>query len=350
MGAYKQLLASDIIVTPFEVNKGFTFNGAAELTGSNVGIDRYLGINFQNLPFSSGSDLKSGQIDPQYCKLVYNSIKELYYSNYFNQQIYGSPINRRVLIPGRDAEGDRYVGDIETPAYDNYLQSTLSNARFYPTSSNVVIGVLSIPSRLFGDYIQPGSFKLVTESGSYTDDGEGNLLTGSLIIGNILYPHGIITLTGNYYIYNPTPTIPGTIVNSLYATAVYASGTGPTVAIYGNRTLAIWNNSLLNAITSSNVTCSFSSSYTIYETQYKCTIRENEFNSTLNPSALSCSYDTGSNSGILNDNITGSYFDPYITTVGLYDEQQNLLAIGKLSQPLPSSPTTDTTILINLDR
>ena len=34
----------------------------------------------------------------------------------------------------------------------------------------------------------------------------------------------------------------------------------------------------------------------------------------------------------------------------LYDEYQNLLAVGKLSQPLPVSPTTDTTILINLDR
>ena len=48
--------------------------------------------------------------------------------------------------------------------------------------------------------------------------------------------------------------------------------------------------------------------------------------------------------------VTESYFSPYITTIGLYDEAQNLLAIGKLAQPLPSSPTTDTTILINIDR
>ena len=39
---------------------------------------------------------------------------------------------------------------------------------------------------------------------------------------------------------------------------------------------------------------------------------------------------------------TSSYFQPYVTTVGLYNEQQQLLAIGKLSQPLPLSPTTDT--------
>ena len=48
--------------------------------------------------------------------------------------------------------------------------------------------------------------------------------------------------------------------------------------------------------------------------------------------------------------ITSSYFEPYITTVGLYSEDFQLLAVGKLAQPLPTSATTDTTILINIDR
>ena len=42
MSAFKTLLASDIIVTPFTVNKSFSFTGT-ELTGSAVGIDRYIG-------------------------------------------------------------------------------------------------------------------------------------------------------------------------------------------------------------------------------------------------------------------------------------------------------------------
>ena len=57
-----------------------------------------------------------------------------------------------------------------------------------------------------------------------------------------------------------------------------------------------------------------------------------------------------SNTAIYHDFVTGSEFSPYVTTVGLYDEAQNLLAVAKLAQPLPSSPTTDTTILISLDR
>ena len=75
-----------------------------------------------------------------------------------------------------------------------------------------------------------------------------------------------------------------------------------------------------------------------------------KYNLTLNPSAISGSTSSGEKNGIPYGFVTESYFSPYITTVGLYDEAQNLLAIGKLAQPLPSSPTTDTTILINLDR
>jgi hypothetical protein len=42
-------------------------------------------------------------------------------------------------------------------------------------------------------------------------------------------------------------------------------------------------------------------------------------------------------------------FTPYVTTVGLYDNAYNLLAVAKLAQPLPLSAVTDTSILINLD-
>jgi len=80
---------------------------------------------------------------------------------------------------------------------------------------------------------------------------------------------------------------------------------------------------------SHNITCSFSSSYTIYETQYKCTIGESEFNYTLNPTVLSGS------EGDLYNQFTGSYFDPYVTTVGMYNESYELLAVGKLAKPLP---------------
>jgi hypothetical protein len=101
---------------------------------------------------------------------------------------------------------------------------------------------------------------------------------------------------------------------------------------------------ILAFITGSDVVCSFSSSYTLYETQYKCTIGADEYNYSNNPSIISGS------EGQLYDFATGSFFAPYVTTVGLYDGSYNLLAVGKLAKPLPTSRTTDTTILINFDK
>lgn len=92
-----------------------------------------------------------------------------------------------------------------------------------------------------------------------------------------------------------------------------------------------------------NTTINFVSSWKIYEHQYNCPIRENEFGYSLNPTLLS-----GSDS-IYYDFATGSEFVPYITTVGLYNDKQELLATGKLSKPIPISNKIDTNILINFD-
>ena len=303
MGPYKQFLASDITVTPFTVNKSFSFPYSQFATGSDgqlVGIDRFIGQNgswdYSNL----SNNLTKGTLSTKYQVLVYNSIKQLYYSNFLTSST-GDNVSQPDVFIGSNPSGDVLIGNVNSPIYDNFLQSTLVPDRSWPTGS---IGVISIPSKIYGNYIQPYSFQYIftSESVTYTltDDGQGNLLSGSSNIGNIIYTHG----------------------------------------------LAIVTNQLLSSgsVTTTNVTCSFSSSYTIYEAQYKCTIRENEFNATLNPSAQL------SGSGQLANNVTGSYFSPYVSTVGLYDENQNLLAVGKLAQPLPTSATTDTTILVNIDR
>jgi hypothetical protein len=327
MGAYKQFLASDIVITPLELNKSFSFQGAAALTGSNVGIDRFLGLATSSL-FNPLTDPTTGQISTQYQRLVYSSVKELYYSNYLNSTAsLGSPAFTASLVPGVNTAGDVLVGPTSSAGrYWNYPQTTLTFEHYFPTQSGAYIGVLSVPVGLFGNYIQPNSFNWIADSGSIYDDGEGNLIFSSSgqICGQIFYPHGLAIITSD----------------SIPAQDGYGFGSYGTV-LYGGGDIDI----ITNFVTGSNVTCSFSSSITIYETQYKCTARENEFNFSLNPTLLS-----GSNNDILYSFATSSLFQPYVTTVGLYNEAQQLLAVGKLSQPLPLSPTTDTTILINIDR
>lgn len=310
MSAYKQFTPGDAIITPFTANKSFYLEGAAAITGS--GIDRFLGENNSNLNFISSNESTTGDNTIRYRKSIYDSSKHLYYSNFLSSS-YGDNVSTSSLIlgvPGNNS--DVIIGNYSGPTRYNYPQTTLSYPKYFPTSSDAQIAVINIPSTLFGEYIQPESFSYIANGITLTDDGEGNLISGSDIVGNIIYPHGLIIFTGT-------------------STNTYSS--------------------LINdIITNSNVTCSFKSSYRILETQYRCVIRENEFNLSLNPSLISGSAPLSGSEHRIYDFATGSLFAPFITTVGLYDDNNNLVAVGKLSQPLECSSTTDTVIYINLDR
>jgi hypothetical protein len=316
MSIYKSFLTTDVVVSPFNVNKQFSFIGAANLTGSG-GIDRYIGKNITASLWTSGS-YPTGQITIQDQILVYRSVKELYYSNYLLNDD-GSPAGTASFNTDGTITGPAY-----TPNYYNYLSTTLPANRYFPTGSDDIVGVITIPSNMFGEYVKPGSLTLSDGSFNLHDDGNGNVLSGNLKVGDIIYEHGMIILTND--------GIPG---QDGYGFITYEGG------LYGVGDISFIN----DFITTPNITCSFESTVTIYETQYKCTIRQNEFNFSQNPSLISGS----SNSGVISSFATGSYFDPYITTVGLYNNNKELLAVAKLAQPLPLSSVTDTSILVNLD-
>ena len=333
MAAYKQFNSQDIIISPLEVNKSFHFVGGDILTGSNVGIDRYIGKTGDYL--TSGSQT-TGKIlgQERSAVLIYDSIKHLYYGNYIS----GSGGFTQDAVTASFNPDGTITGPIQTTNYYDYPQTTVWSNRDFPTASikfpSISIGAISIPSKLYGDYIQPNSFYIKhNTSGSIKDDGNGRLLytpadseDSNYLAGNIIYQHGIVTLFDDEQL---------NVLESSYGEGIYG------ISVYGGLSSVEFIETFAS---SSEVTMSFSSSYEIFETQYKCTVTENEFNYTLNPSTLS-----GSKGDIYNQ-FTGSYFDPYITTVGLYSPNHELLAIGKLAKPLPTSRTTDTTILINIDR
>jgi hypothetical protein len=336
MGAFKQLLSSDVIISPLEVNKGFNYS-SSKFIEDDVQIDRFIGIKGDYLLSSS---LTTGDISTESQVLVYDSIKELYYSNYLSSSLL-SVSNTSSIIPGSDPSGDVIDGPTYTTNYYNYLSTDLTIPRFIPTDVGDIIGVLSIPSRLFGDHLTPGSIRIQSGGFSIIDDGEGTLylegITPSFNYGNVIYEHGIIIFT-NSGSYNNGDG-PGPTLLEGYGYEVYSRST----SVYGGGLSPDTIPEISNMLTGS-INLEFSSSYEILETQYKVTLKENEFNLSLNPSLIS------SSDGIVYDYVTGSNFSPYVTTVGLYTNDQELVAIGKLSQPLPTSRTTDTNIFINIDR
>lgn len=89
---------------------------------------------------------------------------------------------------------------------------------------------------------------------------------------------------------------------------------------------------------------SFLAESTVYQNEVRCLVNENDFNYTLNPSAIK-----DGTSGSYVDAVTGSEFRPYATTVGLYNDADELLIVGKLSTPYPIPSNTDMTFVIRWD-
>ena len=89
----------------------------------------------------------------------------------------------------------------------------------------------------------------------------------------------------------------------------------------------------------------YKNTHLITENEYQCTVNEEEFEFTNNLSAREAPQELGG----LASFATGSNFKPYITTVGLHDDNGNLLVVGKLGQPIKASSETDTTFVIRFD-
>tara|TARA_R110002153_G_scaffold107999_5_gene248316 strand:+ start:1013 stop:1981 length:969 start_codon:yes stop_codon:yes gene_type:complete len=321
MSAFKQFSTKDVTITPFDTNKEFSITGAA-MTASAVGIEVYGG---GKTPFDTFNPIPSNQtgfVNKQYRDLVYENTKQLYYTNYVSSS-QGDIATTQSIIPGVTREDDRFVGLTTSPRFENYLQSSLTQSRNFPQEIGERMSVISIPQKLFGENIVPFTFNVeYTSSDNNTiyklkDDGDGNVVIDSISgssakglvgdnVGQIFYSHGITVLT---------------------TSSVAALGTH-----------------LRNLSNLDDLTINFQSSLRIYENQYKCTINENEFQYSLNPTLLS-----GSNNDVYYDYVTGSNFTPYISTVGLYNESNELLMVGKLSSPIPISKHIDTTIMVNID-
>jgi len=95
-----------------------------------------------------------------------------------------------------------------------------------------------------------------------------------------------------------------------------------------------------------NFKLSFTNEHTVYENYITAKVKENEYNLTYNPSLRTTSSDAYSQ---INDFATGSAFQPYASTLGLYNDDNDLLMVAKFGQPVPISVETDMTFLIRYD-
>lgn len=107
-------------------------------------------------------------------------------------------------------------------------------------------------------------------------------------------------------------------------------------------------------------TISFKNEHIIYENEVRCLVEESDFNLSYNPTLLASGsqYMTtsgstyalvGSSDGVVKDFATGSTFYTYATTLGLYNDNDELLAVAKFGKPIMMSPDTDITFVVKYD-
>ena len=236
---------------------------------------------------------------------------------------------RHLYYGGTPTSGTFFVGNgqgINNP----YLTFGSSTDKEIRNLHDKTLTWISIPQLVFGEGIKRKSVKLIDyaaktafgESGNtiLKDDGNGNLYDDDVYVslvsnggdvtasyvGNVFYEHGNIVIT----------------TGSRYEHVVSGSD--------------------------ANFLLELSGSHTIYEHNVECTADVGEFNFTMNPTTRNTGSD-GKLEDTLIDRATGSAFVPYVTTVGLYDDYNRLLAIGKLARAIRNDKEMSLTFRISID-
>jgi len=282
----KEISKSDIITRPIKVYKEWTLD--------ENDVFPIFGENPNNTFIDVDSDAKSQGFNK---KVIYESIKAQFYTN---------PATASALFE---------VG--LRKSYASTDERVLENE----------MAIISIPQRYYGEGIKVGTVILEDEtlSRTYRDDGYSNLLdSGSNIKGNIFYDRGLVVVTKD--------VVSGSVLNQF--------------------------------------TLNYRSTKTIYENEIFISVLENEFNVSQNPSAVdfngsdygkiklhtvTSSLDPTKTGGFADYEYsssldrTGSYLAPYITTIGLYDDELNMVAVAKLPQPIKSLPDYPVNFIIRFD-
>jgi len=178
--------------------------------------------------------------------------------------------------------------------------------------------------------------KTLTDASASTDQGTANTLGGNYGVlyssddvarGVVFYQAGIVVLgTSSFadataFNSSSSPLYGYTIAQSLVSASISSSCDALRHRIYN---------------------ISFNNTTEINSTIYFCRVPHNKYNYSANPTYLS-------SSRIVVKNVASDTPVSYITTVGLYSAQNQLMAIAKLSEPLKKTPSDEITLRVRLD-
>ena len=195
-----------------------------------------------------------------------------------------------------------------------------------------------------------GEYAVLTAS----NDTGTPLRNNNVNCGLIFYQAGIAVLTSSLFmVYNTAGD-----VNYLLSPTVYGSSSlGADEGTHGSAGSALsWSagknftsslqtttiETMADSLRQRIYNISFNNTTELNSSIYFCRANHNEFNYSANPTYTSSSQIVVKNTG---DDLPVTY----VTTVGLYSADNELLAVAKLSEPIRKDPTTELTFRVRLD-
>jgi hypothetical protein len=350
----------DVSIEPFKTYKRFQFTHVD--SGSGVYGLRGISGSYHNFTTGSAASQSFG---------VYNSLSASIGKNPYSLGTYYSlPLYYSV----NNLYYERYSGKPKLPGGVNKKQPFLNHGDRIPTKQYRLLhnscSVISIPQELFGEEIKPGSVTVTDNSTDVTftikDDGDGNLYDNAYSSSFAAFK------SGSFQFPNKSWTAKGSgssIGNVFYKTGMLVftdTGSYKDVGL-GTGT--------------DGFEIDYRSTHTIYQHEYTVISRAGQFNMSKN---ISLTYEK-SGSTIVKEgakahylfspgdnpsggyNSTGSFktfyegtqftenfvthsqFGPYVTTIGLYNDLNELLVIGKLSKPIKNDSDMDMSFVLRFD-
>jgi len=321
------------------------------------------------------------------------------YTSSISKEFYSATTPRSASAPGwiGDPDTDPAAVRIGSVSHLLALKNTINHYGYvspefaYSSSARdfneVEIGLVNIPTIFYGSSIKKGTVDLKyyitgTLLAQAKDENKNGLLrctygTSSVsgsVVGLVLYDEGILILTSSVELspgsadnYEGTPGDPGSFTlprwtyfaQSLSGSVL--SNTGPGAGAGPDPTTG-----LITAESASFIMEMSGTSTTQTLTMFAAA-RKGQLNQSNNPTFLQYSTNnyaaTGSRTYIENDKmqiknvVSSSYADPtgsfekttYISKVGVYDENKNLIAIAKVATPVKKTVERDFTFKIKLD-
>jgi len=211
------------------------------------------------------------------------------------------------------------------------------------------------------------SYKVNSPAGEFgvlsIADATGSSVRATANCGLIFYQAGVVVITGSVLqgydaaVNAETFASFGASDEGLLTNTVDMNGTGPVIPMgpgsdpRGDTNLQVREMFYQASISSSadalrhrikNI--SFNNTTELNSTVYFCRANAHEFNYSSNPTYL-----TGSEIRVRSGSAADLEPVSYVTTVGLYGPNNELLAVAKTSEPLKKSPSNELTLRVRLD-